>query len=368
MFSARRFLALAVKELQQLRKNKRLMVQLVVPPTLALVLFGLALNPEVKGLRMGVADGSRTRESRQLVDALTANEAFRIAAWYGSAGEAEEALRRLELDLVVVIPGDYARLLARRRPAQVQVWIDSVNTNTATIAQSYLTQSASALARRLAVEVRPRIESAPAILYNPGSTHAWFYVTGVMSVLMFLNSALVASALAVREKELGTIEQLLMSPAQTLEVLVAKTVPVWALALLVLLAALEVGSLVFGLPQRGAWWLLLLSASLAAVCGIGIGITLATFSQTQQQAQLLTFFLMPPLVLISGVFTPIESMPVVFQYLSLVDPIRYLARLLRGVVLRGAGIDVLWPQLAVLAGFSVALYGLSAWRFRGQLR
>jgi ABC-2 type transport system permease protein len=349
------------------------MVQLIVPPTLALVLFGYALNPSVEGLRLGIADYSATPESREFVDHLTANEAFRVTRWFGSAGEAEASLQELELDLVLVIPGDFARTLARGRPATAQVWIDAVNANSARIAQGYLAQAAAAYSRKVAMEWRqmpehPTVENRTATLYNPGNLHSWFFVTGVMAVLLFINSALVSSALTVREKELGTIEQLLMSPAQTVEMLLAKTLPVLLVAMLVLVVSMTVSALVFDLPQRGSWALLFGSAALASMAGIGIGITVATFASTQQQAQLLTFFLMPPMVLISGAFSQTETMPRVLQWLSLVDPLRYMVRLLRAVVLKGAGIDLLWPQLAVLAAFSVALYGLSAWRFRGQLR
>jgi ABC-2 type transport system permease protein len=374
-FRLSRFVALTIKELQQLRKNKRLMIQLIVPPTVALTIFGFALNPEVEGLRMGVADYSRSAESRELVDHLTANQAFRVTGWYASSDDLENALRRLELDVGIVVPPDFARSVERGRTAQVQAWIDAVNANTATIAQGYLAQSAAAYASKLALEwqtssrtLTPTVGSSTTVLYNPGNTHSWFYVTGVMSVLLFINAALVASALAVREKELGTIEQLLMSPAQTLEMLLSKTAPVLMVAMVVLFLAMGVAWLVFGVPMRGSWALLIVSASLAAISGIGIGITVATFSSTQQQAQLLTFFLMPPLVLISGAFSAVETMPAVLQYLSMVDPIRYMAVLLRGVVLKGAGLDVLWPQLLALFVFSQVLYGVSAWRFRGQLR
>jgi ABC-2 type transport system permease protein len=371
--NVQRFFALAIKEVQQLRKNRRLMVQLIVPPTLALVLFGFALNPDVEGLRLGVADYSATPRSRELVDRLTANQAFRVTRWYGSSAGAERDLRNLELDVVLVIPPDFAESIERGRPAAAQIWIDAVNANSARIAQGYLAQAAAAYARELAPAGRgavtaPKVENRTTVLYNPGNIHSWFFVTGVMAVLLFINSSLVSSALAVREKELGTIEQLLMSPAQTLELLLAKTLPVLLVAMLVLLVSITVSAAVFGLPQRGSWVLLFGSAALASLAGIGIGITVATFSSTQQQAQLLTFFLMPPMVLISGAFAQIETMPQVFQWMSLFDPLRYMVRLFRGIVLKGAGMEQLWPQLGALAVFSAVLYGVSAWRFRGQLR
>ncbi len=355
----RRWLALTRKEFQQLKKNRRLLVQLVLPPTFALMLFGFALDPNVKGLRLGVADYSQTQASRDLVSRLTANEAFTLSRWYLSSTEATAAIGRKDLDAVVVIPRDYAQSIARGQQAEVQVILDAVNANSASIGAAYLKQSMLPVAA---------VDSRAAILYNPGGVHAWFFLTGVLSVMLFINAALVSSALTVREKELGTIEQLLMSPAQTAEVLLAKTAPVVMLMMIALLMGMAMSITVFDLPQRGSWVLLLFATALASVAGIGIGITIATFCENQQQAQLLTFFMMPPLVLISGAVAPIESMPDLLQALSVVDPLRYMAQLVRGIVLKGWGVAELWRQLAALATFSVVLFGVSAWRFRGQLR
>jgi ABC-2 type transport system permease protein len=378
-----RYRSLTVKEFRQLGRNKRLLVQLIVPPTVVLIIFGFALNPEVRNLRTGVVDESRSPESRALISAVTETGAFAVTGYYGSVFDAEEALRRLELDLALILPADHARALKAGRPARVQVLIDAVNANTAAIARGYLAQALADYNRRLreakagqaaarfqTVELRPAVpdlRAEAAVLYNPGLIHSWFFVTGLMSVLMFLNSALVGSAVAVREKELGTIEQLLMSPAQTLEMLLAKTTPVLIVVTGDLLLALLVGWAVFDLPLRGSLLLLLVAGVLASFAGTGVGITLATFSSTQQQSQLLTFFLMPPLVLLSGAFAPIETMPVLLRYLSWLDPLRYLLVIVRGITLKGAGVALLWQPLAILAGFAAVLYGLSAARYRRQL-
>jgi len=352
---------------------------------LTLVIFGYALNPEVQNLRAAIADESRTPQSRELLSALTESGAFRIQGYYQSAHGAEAALRRLEADLAIIVPTDYARSLARRETAQIQVWIDAVNANSGAIASAYLSRALADYNQRLleggGVPGPARVEAAglprqpnppdvstqPIVLYNPGLVYPWFFVTGVMSVVLFLNGALVASALSVREKELGTIEQLLMSPAQTAEMLLAKTAPVLVVLLADLLIALLVSRLVFDLPVRGSLLLLAAAGGLASMAGTGIGIALATYSATQQQAQLLTFFLLPPIVLLSGAFSAIESMPPILQRLSLLDPLRYLLIIVRGITLKGAGLAMLWKPLLTLACFAVALYGISAWRFRKQL-
>jgi len=379
----RRYLALATKEVQQLRRNPGLIIQLMIPPTIVLVIFGFALNPRVRDLRLGVVDQNMTVESRDFIDSLTQNINFNVTRLYTNTREAEEALKDLDLDLFLVIPHDFDRTGKRGQTASIQVVIDAVDANTAQIAQGYLQQameeynnSAEALA-----EARPRrtivrathpapppgaVEVRSAYLYNPGLVTAWHYVTGVMSIIMFINASLVASALAVKEKETGTIEQLLMTPAQTGEMLLAKTTPVFVLMMLVMFVALCTGVLVFDLPLRGALWMFAVAGACAALAGIGIGVMVATVSKSQQQAQLLTFCVNPPITLLSGATSPIENMPEFFQKLSYLDPLRYLVTIVRGVTLKDAPWSALWPNLAILSAFAVVLFTISARRFRKQ--
>jgi ABC-2 type transport system permease protein len=381
----RRYMALATKEVQQLRRNRGLLVQLFLPPTIVLVIFGFALNPKVRDLRLGVVDESLTTQSRDFINSLAENVNFKVTHLYTRPSEAEDALNSLDLDLFLVIPQDFARSLARGQTASVQVVIDAVDANTAQIAQGYLQRaledynSSSVFVR--AVDMRPRrtlvkaahpapapgaVEVRPAYLYNPGLETSWHYVTGVMSIIMFINASLVASALAVKEKETGTIEQLLMTPAQTVEMLLAKTTPVFVLMMMVMFVALGTAILVFALPVRGSLWLFTIAGAAAALAGIGIGVMVATVSKSQQQAQLLTFFVNPPITLLSGATSPIENMPEFFQRLSYFDPLRYLVTIVRGVTLKDAPWNSLWPNLAILTTFAIILFSISAWRFRKQ--
>jgi len=379
----RRYFALATKEVQQLRRNRVLLVQLMLPPTIVLIVFGYALNPKVRDLRLGVVDESLTAESREFIDSLTENVNFDVTHEYVRAQEAEDALNRLDLDVFIVIPNDFSRTLGRGQTAEVQVVTDAVDANTAQIAQGYLKMALeeyntksigdpipgyrfrSTVARSAhpaSPPGAPQVQSA--YLYNPGLVTSWHYVTGVMSIIMFINASLVASALAVKEKETGTIEQLLMTPAQTGEMLLAKTSPVFVIMMLVLLISLGVGMLVFDLPVRGELWLFVVAGAWAVLAGIGIGVMVATVSKSQQQAQLLTFFVNPPITLLSGSTSPIENMPIFFQKLSYLDPLRYLVTIVRGVTLKAAPWSALWPNLVALATFAVILFAISAWRFR----
>jgi ABC-2 type transport system permease protein len=367
--SLRRYLALTTKEVQQLRRNRGLVIQLLIPPTIVLVIFGYALNPKVRDLRMGLVDESLTPESRDFVNSLSENVNFAVAERFGRTEEAETEMDHLKLDLFVVIPDDFARSLGRGQTANVQVIIDAVDANTAQIAQGYLKRALDDYNTANGFDpaaITGVVQVRSAYLYNPGLVTSWFYVTGIMSILMFINASLVASALAVKEKETGTIEQLLMTPAQTGEMLFAKTSPVFVLLMIVLFIALGVAILVFGLPFRGAFWLFTVSGVCAALAGIGIGVMLATVSKSQQQAQLLTFFVNPPITLLSGAASPIENMPTIFQKLSYLDPLRYLVAIVRGVTVKDAPFSALWPNLAALAGFAVVLFSISAWRFRKQ--
>ena len=379
----RRYLALTTKEVQQFRRNRVLLIQLLIPPTVVLVIFGYALNPRVRDLRLGVVDESVTTESRAFIDALTENVNFDVTRRYLQTIDAEEALKSLKLDLFIVVPNDFARTLGRGQTAQVQVVIDAVDANTAQIAQGYLEMALedfnSTAKGGAQYRVKPTLvrsahpppppgvpEVRAAYIYNPGLVTSWHYVTGVMSIIMFINASLVASALAVKEKETGTIEQLLMTPAQTGEMLLAKTSPVLAVMMVVMAASLIVGILVFGVPVRGSLWMFVIAGCWSALAGIGIGVMIATFSKSQQQAQLLTFFVNPPLTLLSGATSPLENMPDFLQKLSYLDPLRYLVKIVRGVTLKDAPWSALWPNLLALCAFAIILYSVSAWRFRKQ--
>jgi ABC-2 type transport system permease protein len=263
--------------------------------------------------------------------------------------------------------------------------IDAVDANTAQIAQGYIgkaLQDYNNQARIMPVAINvPRrtinrsahpapppgaVDVRSAYLYNPGLVTTWYYVTGIMSIIMFITASLVASALAVKEKETGTIEQLMMTPAQTSEMLLAKTSPVFVLMMVVLFVALITSIIVFGLPFRGALWLFTAAGACAALAGIGIGVMIATVSKSQQQAQLLTFFVNPVMTLLSGATSPIDNMPSLFQTLSYFDPLRYMVTIIRGVTLKNAPWSALWPNLAVLAACAIVLFSISAWRFRKQ--
>ncbi len=366
-----RFWPLFIKELNELRRNRRLIGMMLVPPTLNLALLGFAMNPEVTDLRLGVLDESRTAESRELISAFAESNTFVPVAYYSSTAEMNRALSGGELEAGLVVPVDYATKRTRGEVAEVQFLVDSVNSNTGAIAGGYASRVIGALNQKIALKessVEPaRVSSRVSLFYNPGLQNSWFIVTGMIGMLMVMLGALVASAAMVKEKEVGTVEQLLMTPAGSAEIILAKMAPIFLLLSLDIGLSAAVGYIVFGVPMRGSFVLLYVSGMLCILSGIGIGTIIATFTRSQQQAQLMSFFVNPPLSMLSGATTPIEAMPKWLQPLTELNPVQHFAVLARGVMLKGVGLEVLYPNFLALVVFTVVLVGVSAWRFRKQL-
>ena len=362
-----RFWALALKELRQIRRDRRLTISLIVPPTLQILLFGFALDSNVRNLQLGVVDESRTAESRELVSVLTQNPTFRLTGSYATPEALGEDLGVGRLDVGVVIPYDFARLRARGRAATVQVLLNAANANTAQIAQGYVEGAVAFLNRDVAGDRAAPVELRPALLYNPGLVNAWFIVTGVFGTLIILNGSLVSAATMIREKERGTVEQLLMTPASALEMITAKMVPLFVLLMIMVMLVITVGRVVFGVPFRGSLALLLGACACCVLTGIGLGTFISTLARSANQTQLISFFINPPLAMLSGGLTPIEAMPKVVQPLTLLNPIAHFATIARSVLVKGAGLDVVYPNLLALIVLAALFVGVSAWRFRRQL-
>ena len=260
---------LFLKELRQLRRNRRLVVMLIVPPTVQIILFGFALNPEVTSLRLGVVDEGRTTESRVLVSAFTESLSFRVTAIYPSSIELGDALSMGELDAGLVIPHDFAKLRLRGETANIQLLLDATNSNTAAIAGGYAGRIVNDLNRRARGSSPATVTAHVTLLYNAGLENSWFITTGMIGTLLVLVGSLVAAASMVREKETGTIEQLLMTPASATEIIVAKIAPLLLLLTVDIGIALAVCRVVFGVPLRGGLTLLVTAGTLCVFAGIG---------------------------------------------------------------------------------------------------
>jgi ABC-2 type transport system permease protein len=385
-----RMRALIAKELDQIRRDRRVLMSLILPPVLQLLLFGSVLSPAVANLHLGVVDDSRTPESRELTAVLSESKSFQLAGTYTSSGALGDAISRGRLDAGVVIPYDFARQLRRGHAPTVQVLVNAVNANTAALGAGYVAGIVQSYNQGLAAAgIRPplwAVQAAPtaptppaasgirgqallmpAFLFNPGLVTSWFVVTGLFGMLLIMNGSIIASTTMVKEREAGTLEQLLMTPASTSEIIVAKIAPPFVLLCGMTLMAIAIIRFVFGVPFRGNVLVVVVGAALCLLTGIGIGTFIATFTKSAQQAQLVTFFMTPPLSSLSGALTPAEAMPHWMQPFTIFNPVFHFGVIARANMIKGSGFTTLWPNLLALLVFALVLVSTSVWRFRQQL-
>ena len=377
-----RLRALIKKEFAQTRHDRKLMFSLTVLPVVQLTLVGFALSAAVTDVRLAIVDDSRTPESRELIATLTESKSFRLAGYYSSVDQLGDAVSQGKADAGMVVPYDYARDLLRDRQTTLQFLLNATNANTATISRGYAESmiqrfNVGLLGQGIHVRTQPiagsnlasrgQVQLEPAFLYNPGLVDSWFIVTGVFGLLLILQSSLICSAAMVREREAGTLEQLLMSPASTSEIIIAKITPLFLLLCVMMFIALGVLKFAFKVPFHGNVLLLLAGGALCILSGISIGTVVSTFSKSAQQAQLTTFFVNPPLSSLSGALNPVEAMPKWLQPLTVLNPIHHFATIARGSTLKGSGFMDLWPNFLSLLVITLVLGSLSVWRFRKQL-
>jgi ABC-2 type transport system permease protein len=329
-----------------------------------------------------VLDNSRTPESRELIATLSESESFTVAGNYLSTGQLGDEIGSGKLDAGVIVPYEFGRDLQRGDKTTVQFLLNAMDANTARIAQAYAESviatynsglpgsGLNAEFRQVAAAGTPHRSQVllyPAFLFNPGLVASWFVVTGVFGMLCILNASIVSAAAMVKEREAGTFEQLMMSPAGTSSIIIAKIAPLFVLLCVMVLGAVVLMRLVFHVPFRGGYPLVMLGAALCVLCGIGIGTFIATFTKTAAQAQLTSFFVNPPLSVLSGALTPVQALPTWLRPLTFVNPIYHFGVIARGSMLRGSGLDILWPNFLALLAFALVLVSLSVWRFRKQL-
>ncbi|MEI2579430.1 ABC transporter permease [Scytonema sp. PRP1] len=369
-----RFWALFQKEFAQILRNRQLVIQLLVPPTVFLMLFGFALSPDFQNLKVGITDYSKSSASREFVEIFNQTDAFVISRYYANEEDMVADLAKGSLTVGISIPPEFADDIAKRRTVEVQALYDAVDANTASIASSYISQLVSDYNLRhrnkrgdAVAFQRNQVQVQTSVFYNPGLETSWFIVSGVFGILLTVIGSQAAASLVVREKEAGTIEQLIMTPASNTEVILAKVCPLLVLLTVDVLIALSVAKLAFGVPLRGNLLVFLMIAVLYFWVGISIGILIASYSKSEQQTQLTAFFVNPPLTLLCGATTPISSMPTFVQWLTYLDPLRYFIEVCRGILLKGVGIETLWHQVLILLMFATVLMTLSIRQFRRQL-
>ena len=362
-----RFLALVLKEIRQILRNKQLIIMLIFPPTLQLLLYGFALNPDVRHLPLGIVDYAQTTESRELISAFTENQIFEVVTFSLEEQKLAQQVETGQLTAGLIIPPEFSREIAQEELVTIQVFIDGVDANTSGIANSYINQIVRQFDRqKFHPDLQLPITTQVIFFYNPGLNSSWFFVPGVMGLVLTLIGSIVSAITVVKERDTGTLDQLLMTPTEAWEILLAKIIPLFVMLMGDVLLALIIGRVFFAVPFRGNFFLFMVLSGLYLFVGIGVGIMLATFCESQQQVVLTTFFVNLPMIQLSGALAPIETMPPFLQYLSLINPLRHYIAIIRGILLKGIGLESLWVHVVVLACFAVLLLTLSAKRFRGS--
>ncbi|HEY2954942.1 MAG TPA: ABC transporter permease [Candidatus Eisenbacteria bacterium] len=363
------------KEFIQMRRDRATLGMMLGIPVVQLMLFGYAVNMDVRHLPAAVLDLSHTQESRALVQRFEATGNFRLTRTARSYDDALHLVDRGWVRAAIVIPEDYARLMKRGGPAQIQVLVDAsdptVSQNGIAAAQlvgqrqnlEIVTSRAGLAARaeRLPLDVRVRP------LYNPALKTAIFIVPGIIGVLLSNMLIIITAMGIVREREAGTLEQLIVTPLTRTEIMLGKIAPYVVVGYVQMTAVLVLGSLLFRVPIRGSLLTIYLVAFVFIVASLGLGLFVSTLARTGAQAIQSSFFFLLPNIMLSGFMFPREGMPAFAQWLGWAIPLTYFLQVLRGVILKGVGIEALWPQTLALVGFAVLYFTFAVQRFHKTL-
>ncbi len=382
----RRIREIIRKEMRQTLREPRMRTLLFVPPLVQLIVFGYAVNLDVDNVRIAWLDQDRTTGSRDLLADFQGSGRFQLIATPASEREAQRLLDQSKVQAVVsVLPG-FARDIGYGKTTSVQLLVDGTNSNTASIASSYAGEVVAGFAGRTMSEQQrsklvgrtmasggavglglPTLDVRSRVWFNPDLLSRNYFVPGVAVNIITLVTLMLTAMAIVREKEIGTLEQLMVTPIRPIELIIGKTLP-FAVLGIVQMAFITVAALVvFHIPLRGNLLFLLACTVLYLMTTLGIGLFISTISQTQQQAVMSSFFFNTPAFMLSGFAFPIRNMPLPVQYLSYLNPVRYLIQIVRGIFLKGTGITVLWPQMLALLVYGTLILGASTLRFHKRL-
>jgi ABC-2 type transport system permease protein len=367
-----------IKEFIQVLRDKRTRFILIGPPIIQMLVFGYAATYEIHHVPTVVLDLDHSQESRELVSRFTSSPYFDVQRQLTNSRQLGDLIEQGKATVGVEIHAGFAQQLRKGEPAPLQVIVDATNSNTALIASGYISQIAAGFSQeyqqdniyRIApqlMEVMPTVDLAPRPWYNPDLRSRWFFIPGIVGSLTLVLVITLTAFGVVREREIGTLEQIMVTPIRPAEFILSKTLPFFLIGLFDVSLIGLVGSLWFQVPFRGHLSVLFLGAVLFLLCMLGVGLLISTVSSTQQQAMVTAFFFIMPAITFSGFGFPISTMPHWLQMMTYAVPLRYFLVVLRGTYLKGVGMSVLWPQMAAMAGLGVGLLGLAIIRFRKSL-
>jgi ABC-2 type transport system permease protein len=359
-------LALVKKEFRQVFRDPVMLRLIFVAPILQMILLGYAVNFDVKEIRMTFYDHDRSRLSREFVRTFTIGDYFVLERADVPLTDVERGFKENRYSAALVVPEDFSEKVEQSRPTTVGFWVDGTNANSAAIAMGYAGVITQTFNNRHTEMVRP-ITMRQKVLYNPELRSVNYMVPGVVAILISLVTVMLTSMAIVREREAGTFEQVMVTPISPRAFILGKTMPFAILAFVEISVALAVGILWFGIPFAGSWALLYGVAFIFVFTTLGVGMLISTVSTTQQQAMFFAWFFSLFTIMTSGFFTPIENMPRVVQYLTLLNPMRYFMKVIRGIMMKGAGVGALYPEILAMVAFSAIIFTISWVRFSKRI-
>jgi ABC-2 type transport system permease protein len=374
MISLHRISALTRKELIHILRDPRTLTIMIILPLFQLVIMGYAATTDIDHLRTVVLDNDKTVQSRALIDAYRASNYFQITGYVENEEEANLLVDKGAARAALVIPAGYGRDMAAGKRTSVAFLIDGTDpqvANTVFAASQSVgqAQSMDIIQKRLGLDTEdlPGVDVRPRVWYNPNMESSYFMIPGLMVLILYLFTALFTAMSIVREREQGTIEQLIVTPIRPIELIVAKIFPYIFVAFFDVLEVLAIGVFWFGVPVNGSVTLLLALSALFLVTSLGVGIFVSSTAGTQQEAMMMVMATMLPSILLSGFFFPIEAMPGWLQALTYIIPARYMLIVVRGIILKGVGMEILLEQVIALIIFGLVIMTLAATRFRKKL-
>lgn len=368
---------LVLKEFQELRRDRYALIRMVVPPVLQLLIFGYAATFEVYHVSTMVLDQDRSQESRELISHFAASGRFIITDAH-SDREVADAIENNDAVVGLVIHAGFAQYLRSGQSAPLQVVVDGTNSNTALISLGYVGDITSKFSNDYAVDLAnreaplelarlPQVTLQTRSFYNPNLDGKWFFVPGIIGTLMMMMIVNLTAFAIVREREMGTLEQIMVTPIRPYEFILGKTIPAFLIGLAEACLIGIVGVLWFRVPFVGSLPLLLLGTVLFLLSAVALGLLLSTLARTQQQAFASNFFVLNPLFILSGFAFPIAGMPAALRWFADINPTRYYLVVIRATFLKGVDFATLWPNFGAMAAIGAVLLGVSILRFRKSL-
>jgi len=365
---------LLIKEVIQVFRDKRTRIVLIVPPIVQMLIFGYAATFEIRHVATAALDLDHSQESRELVSRFASSPYFDVQRQLTDARQLRGLIDSGDVTVGLEIDAGFAQKLRKGQTAPLQVIVDATNSNTALIASSYVSQIVLGYAREAQqeragsiapqlIQQMPSVELEQRPWYDANLSSRWFFVPGVIGSLTLVLVITLTAFAVVREREIGTLEQIMVTPIRPAEFILGKTLPFFLIGLFDVSLIAVVGTFWFRVPFRGHLSVLFAGAVLFLVCMLGVGLLISTVSSTQQQAMVTAFFFIMPAITFSGFGFPIATMPKWLQYFTYLSPLRYFLVVLRGTYLKGVGMDILWPQMAAMATLGLSLLTIAILRF-----